>query len=93
MIKLNFVIGSAIRRVFIKDRVITLLTVENSFVPIEIDLNNLDNNKSKVEKSLKDNNFNWGDLSNLKSEKEIAEDIIIDFKKSGWRLVSIKHGE
>ena len=93
MIKMLFCAGSAVRRVYIKDKVVSLLTPENNFVPMQIDLNNLEANKSKLKGSFNMDDPIWGELSKLTSDEVIAEDIVHDFKKGGWRLLSTKYGD
>lgn len=88
MIKLNFITGGAIRRVFINGRKISLISAELGFTPIEIDLDKLDEEETKEKmSSMKLDNTDLYEISKLKTEEEIAMDIKKDFQKSGWRLV------
>ena len=86
MIKLTFVIGGNIRRVYIDKRVISLMTAETGFIPIQIDLDKIDekNAKKKVGedwlKLLKE-------IAKLKTEEDMVKDIKKDFQKTGWRLI------
>ena len=89
--ELVFVTGSALRKVYIKDRKISIMTNELGMAPLEIDLDKLDDKKSKkhmrkMKLSTKDKKV-IKQLAKLGSEKEIAKDIISDFRKSGWRMV------
>ena len=88
MIKLSFAIGSKFRKVFIDGRKVTLLSAETSFVPLELNLDKLDDpemikkiESTKIEKSEIEM------LRQLNTEKELADDIRRDFRKSGWRLI------
>ena len=85
-INMDFMVGGAMRKVVIKKRKISFLTAELNFTPLVIDLNKLDKQKDKIKKMNLDENY-IKELSLLKSEKQIADDIIKDFKQSGWRLV------
>ena len=84
MKQLSFTRGSALRRVFIKERVITFLVAELNNVPLKIDLDKLDEQKEKVDKMGLDRQT-LEELSKLQTEKEIALDITHDFEKTGWR--------
>ncbi len=85
-ITMNFMVGGAMRKVVIKRRKISFLTAELSFVPYIIDLDKLDKEKDKIKKMNMDNKF-IKELALLRTEKDLANDIIKDFKQSGWRLV------
>ena len=85
---LNFIRGSAFRKVVVKERTISLLTAELNDVPLVINLDKLDEEKNKME----DMGYNPEDFrifAELQNEDEIAEDIIKDFKQSGWLLHGI----
>lgn len=86
MIKLSFVRGSALRRVFIDGRKVSLLTGELGNTPLTIDLNKLDEQKDKI-KEMNMDKKELEKLSKLKTEEEIAKDITKDFRKSGWRKI------
>ena len=86
MIHLNFMVGGAIRKVVIEGRKISFLAAELNFVPLVIDLDKLDEEKEKIEKMKMDKEI-LKELSLLKTERQIANDIIMDWKKQGWRLV------
>ncbi len=93
MIRLVFITGSAIRRVHIKDRIITLLAAEIDNKPLTINLDQIDSQQEKLEELIKKGTLKDKDivlikeLSKLGSEKEIARDIINDFQSTGWRLM------
>ncbi len=86
MKKLSFTRGAALRRVFINKRVISFLTAELNNVPLKIDLDKLEEEKDKIKK-MKIDKETLKELSKLKTEKEIALDIINDFEKLGWRII------
>ena len=86
MKQLSFTRGSALRRVFIKGRVITFLLGELNNVPLKIDLDKLDQHKDKLNKMKMDKEF-LKELSNLQTEKEIALDVTYDLEKAGWRRI------
>lgn len=85
MITLKFIQGGNIRNVTIKDRKIYFTSSETNFEPVTIDLDKVDSKQFK----------DWKDfieeIKELENEEEKAKDIIKDFQKTGWRLIS-KHG-
>lgn len=91
MIRLTFVAGGNMRKVFIDNRQVSMLTSETGFKPLEIDLDKLDQPEYKArmermklaEEDLKE----MKKLSKLGTEEEIGQDIIKDFQKTGWRCV------
>ena len=85
-ITMNFMVGGAIRKVVVKGRKISFLTAELSFVPYIIDLDKLDKEKEKIKEMKMDKKL-IKELALLKTEKDLANDIIKDWKKQGWRLV------
>ncbi len=86
--ELTFVIGGNVRKVFINGRVISILTKETGFVPIEIDLDNLDILNETIKSKVDEEQLNLlEEISHLKTEEEMAKDIIKDFQSSGWRLI------
>lgn len=93
MINLTFITGSSIRRVHIKDRIVTLLAEELSSKPLTINLDEIDAQQDKFEEMIKNRSLSEKDITMIKqlaklgSEEEIAKDIINDFQKTGWRLV------
>ena len=86
--KLTFITGSAIRRVIIKGRIITLLAAEISNKPLTINLDEINSQEEKFKKmNLSEDDIRLiKELSKLGNEEEIAQDIITDFQKTGWRL-------
>ncbi len=88
---MDFMVGGAMRKIVVDKRKVSFLTHELNFVPLIIDLNKLDEQKERIEKMNMDGE-QIKKLAALKTEKQIANDIIKDFKQSGWRLVH-KHGD
>lgn len=86
MIKLSFVRGSALRRVFINGRKVSLLTGELGNTPLTIDLDKLDEQKEKIKETKMDKK-ELEKLAKLKTEEEIAKDVTKDFRRSGWRAI------
>ena len=86
--ELTFSIGGALRKVFINGRIISLMTAETGYAPMTIDLDKLNDkdNKKKLKEMGTDDKF-LKQLSKLKTEKEIANDIKKDFQADGWRLI------
>ena len=87
---MDFMVGGAMRKITVDKRKVSFLTPELNFVPLIIDLDKLDEQKERIEKMNMDKEH-IEKLAALKTEKQIANDIIKDFKQSGWRLVH-KHG-
>lgn len=90
MINLTFISGSAVRKVIINEKVISLITPEMHFVPLRIDLNKLNETKEQMKenKGLTEEDFKMiSDLSALNSEEALKKDIIKDFQARGWRRV------
>lgn len=85
-ITMDFMVGGAIRKVVVKGRKVSFLTPELNFVPLVIDLDKLDEQKERIKKMKMDEEY-IKKLASLTTEKEMADDIIKDFKQSGWRLV------
>ncbi len=93
MIKLSFVIGGSLRKVLIKDRIISMASQETGFVPIKIDLDRLEKEKERITKKMGDDGLKLlREISNFKTENEMAKDIIVDFQKSGWRMIKRENG-
>ena len=91
MIKLTFAIGGNIRKVFIDKRVISMLTAETGFVPVQMDLDKI--NEKKIVKKMGDETIKLlRELSFLETEQDMAQDIIKDFQATGWRCVKREHG-
>lgn len=94
MIELSFVTGGALRKVVVNGRKLSLITAELGFNPLTIDLDKLgtEQNKEKLDRlKLSDEDRKTiKEISKLGSEEDIAQDIIKDFQKTGWRLVKKK---
>lgn len=91
MIRLSFVCGSALRKVVIDGRVISMMAKETGFTPIVMDLDKMDskNQKKELTKKLgKDGLQIMKEIALLNTEKEMAKDIIKDFQRTGWRRIS-----
>lgn len=86
MIRLAFGIGGALRQVTINKRIISLMTKETGYVPIQMDLDKM-NEKSIKKQMGKDGLKFMKEISHLKNEEDMAKDIIKDFQETGWRLV------
>lgn len=84
MIKANFVRGSIVREVTIDKRVVTFLTPELNYQPIEINLDKLNFKDPKFAGMDRDM---LRELSKLNTEEDILEDLKKDFTKSGWRVM------
>ncbi len=85
---LTFTRGGALRKVFINKKRISFLGAELNFVPLIIELDNL--KKVNLKKFSKEDLKMIKGLAKLGSENEIAKDIIIDFKQTGWNLIGKK---
>lgn len=86
MKQISFTRGAALRRVFIDGRKISFLAAELNFEPLKIDLDKLEEQKEKIKK-MKIDKETLEQLAKLRTEKEIALDVINDFEKSGWRRI------
>ena len=87
MIELTFITGGAMRTVFVEGRSISLLTAELGNTPLTIDLDKLEDKETREKiKEAKLDSKDLEQLSNLRTEEEIAKDVTKDFQKSGWRL-------
>ena len=80
--------GAALRKVIINKKRISFLGAELNFVPLVIELDNLE----KVDKTKlsKEDLKTIKKLAKLGSEVQIAKDIIEDFKQTGWNLIGKK---
>lgn len=88
MTELSFVQGSRLRRVFVNGRKISLLSSENSFIPLEINLEKLDEPETKKKlKQSKVDKETIKELSLLNTSEDIEGDIMKDFRQLGWRLI------
>lgn len=89
MKRLRFIRGSVFIQVKIEGRTIEFVTPMLNFVPIRIDLNKLNEQKEKLSRLDMDEDFIKA-LSRLKTEEELAKDLIKDLTKSGWRYSILK---
>ncbi len=84
MKKLLFTMGKMQRKIMIDDRVVTMITPENNYQPVIFN----------IEKIIATNKMSIEELEAVKAIKElsdeerIANDIIEDFKMSGWEYVN-----
>ena len=86
MIKLSFVTGGALRKVFIDGRKISMMSQETGFTPISMDLDKI-NEKTIKKKMGKEGLDFMKQISKLETEDEMARDVIKDFQSTGWRLI------
>lgn len=85
MRKLVFMIGSIYRKVLINGRIISMITPESNFVPMKIDLDNI---PAKLNKKMNEEEVKLlKEISLLKTEEEMAKDIIKDFQRNGLRCI------
>jgi len=84
MIKLIFVTGGGMRKVIIDGRVVHFTSIEFGYKPLSINLDKLDEEREKIDK-LNLEKEDILEISLLKTEEDIANDIIKDFQKTGWR--------
>ena len=86
MIKLVFGVGSAIREIRIKDDKVMMISNETNFTPVMLDKEKI--RKLKNVRGLKRSDKQLiNEVKKLNTEEEMAQDIINDFKKTGWALV------
>ena len=91
MIKVSFVMGSALRKAFINGRKISLMSQETGFTPISMDLDNI--NEKQIKKKMGKQGLEFmKQISKLNTEEEMARDIINDFQQTGWRLIKKENG-
>ncbi len=86
MINLAFVAGSSLRRVIIDERKITMMSPETKFVPMVMDLDKI-NEKEIIKKMGKDGLKFMKEISKLETEEDMAQDVIKDFQRTGWRRI------
>lgn len=85
--KLSFVRGSALRKVFIKGRKISFMTGELGFTPYTIDLDKIDKiDKKSLRKLDKEYKEDIKESKAIKTEEEAAQSIIKDLRKQGWKV-------
>lgn len=83
--KTRFTKGFKTRIVIVRNRIVYIIS--ETLQPVRFDLNNFAREKEKIEKFAANNPEIiplLEKISNLKDDKEIMEDIIIDYKKDGW---------
>lgn len=86
MIKLAFVIGGALRKVVIDGRIIKMMSQETGFIPIEMDLDKI--NEKKIKKKMGEDGLKFmKEIALLNTEEEMSRDIIKDFQRTGWKMV------
>ncbi len=84
---LNFMHGSATRRVIINERTVSFIIAELNFVPLTFNLDKLDEHQDKINK-LKIDRKILDELSILETEEDMEKDVVNDFQKLGWRLMN-----
>ena len=85
MKEITFLRGGAYRVVVIKERVVSLMAPELYNQPISVNLDKIEEEEDKIKKA-KIPKKELEKLRMLDTEDEIAEDIIKDFQKDGWRV-------
>jgi len=88
MIKMNFVNGSRMREVIVRDRIVMFKPEFHGIPPLQIDLDKIKDTPqfdklTEEEKELLDK------IRLLNTEEEKAKDIKKDFQRSGWRMFNI----
>lgn len=86
MIKLSFITGGALRKVNIEGRKIFMMSQETGFTPQLMDLDKLNNKELKKKMGVEQMRL-MKEIAGLDTEEEMAQDIIKDFQRTGWRLV------
>jgi hypothetical protein len=88
MIELHFIKRSSLRKVFIKDREITMITPELNYQPMKITITQLKtalaSGDERINRALKDTETN---LDEYNDDESIMKDILKDFQESGWRCI------
>ncbi len=88
MIEMHFVRKSSLRRIYIKDRQITMITPEMNYQPMEIPLAKLwtaSESDPRAKKALQESGVK--EISYYDTDEKIAEEILKDFQLSGWRCI------
>lgn len=86
MIKLSFVRGSSLRKAFINGRKISLMSQETGFAPISMDLDKI--NEKEIKKKMGSEGLKFiKEIALLRTEQDMAKDIIRDFQQTGWRCI------
>ena len=84
LIKLIVMNRSYSRTILIDKREISILIPEQSY-PITFNLDELERKRKQIRKELSEDEIDR--LVKFDNEKEIAEDILNDYLKEGWRLI------
>ena len=84
LIKLIVMNRSYSRTILIDKREISILIPEQSY-PITFNLDELERKRKQIRKELSEDETDR--LVKFDNEKEIAEDILNDYLKEGWRLI------
>jgi len=87
MIKLSFVQGSRLRKVLINGRQVSFVSNETGWIPVKVDIDKIKENEKVFKKLNTEEKKMLEQCKNLNTEKELCNDIIKDFKKTGWRLI------
>lgn len=80
--------GSAYIDVIIEGRKLSFATPMLNYVPIKIDLDKLDEHLDKIRQMNLDEEL-LNQLSNLKTEEEMKNDLVEDLQKSGWEVYEL----
>ncbi len=76
------------RKVEIKGKKIALMLPEKGYEPDIIDLGLMHKKKANLLKQVGNNRVELLRLLSLKTEEDMATDIIKDWKEMGWRLIN-----
>lgn len=88
MIQLEFIKKASLRRTFVENKKITFMTPEMNNQPIVLDINlAIEKQDEKMIDMLKQ--LGMDDFQKYKdwNDRQIADEIILDFKESGWRCI------
>lgn len=86
MINIAFVNGSSLRRVVIDGRKISMSTPETGNLPMTFDLDKIKVREVKKKMGKEGLKF-LEEMKLLKSEAEMAKDVVTDFQRTGWRRI------
>ena len=86
MIQLAFIRGSGLRKVIIKGREIAFILPELNNVPLVLNLDKLEEHKEDI-KQMKIDKETLDELMQLVTEEDLANDIMKDLKRTGWRVL------
>jgi len=87
--ELTFVKKSSLRKIFIKDRVMTLITPELNYQPLSLSITQLKTALASGDKRIEDAIKEAGvdDLDKYVDDETMAKEIIKDFQEHNWRCV------